>query len=44
MANSAERVQKELKRMKVVNNRENVFDVKTVDAHFVRQRESIYGK
>ena len=30
--------------MRVVNNIENVFDVKTVDAHFVRQRESRYGK
>ena len=31
---SADRVQKELKRMKVLNNRENVFD-KPVDTHFV---------
>ena len=39
---SAERVQKELRRMKVVNNRENVFD-KPVDTHFVRDN-SRYGK
>ena len=35
---SAERVQKELKRMKVVNNRDNVFDGRTVDTHFERER------
>ena len=39
---SAERVQKELRRMKVINNRENVFD-KPVDTHFVRDN-SRYGK
>ena len=39
---SAERVQKELRRIKVVNNRENVFD-KPVDTHFVRDN-SRYGK
>ena len=42
MIDSAERVQRELKRMKVVNNRENVFD-KPVDTHFVRDN-SRYGK
>ena len=44
MADSAERVQKELKRMKVVNNRENIWDVKLIDMHYVRERESRYGK
>ena len=39
---SAERVQRELKRMKVVNTRENVFD-KRVYTHFVRDN-SRYGK
>ena len=34
-ADSAERVQKELKRMKIVNNRENIWDVKLTDTHFV---------
>ena len=38
-ADSAERVQKELKRMKIVNNRENIWDVKLTDTHFVRERE-----
>merc|ERR1712082_28607 len=42
MRDSAERVQKELRRMKVMNNRENVFD-KPVDTHFVRDN-SRYGK
>ena len=37
-ADSAERVQKELKRMKIVNNRENIWDVKLTDTHFVRER------
>ena len=32
---TAERVQKELKRMKIVNNRENIWDVKLTDTHFV---------
>merc|ERR1712243_246654 len=41
---SAERVQKELKIMKIVNNRENIWDVKLTDTHFVRERESRYGK
>ena len=36
---SAEIVQKELKRMKIVNNRENIWDVKLTDAHFVRERD-----
>ena len=43
-ADSAERVQKELKRLKIVNNRENIWDVKLTDTHFVRERESRYGK
>ena len=38
-ADSAERVQKELKRMKVVNNRENIWVVKVTDTHFVKERE-----
>ena len=33
-ADSAERVQKELKRMKIVNNRENIWDVMLTDTHF----------
>ena len=43
-ADSAERVQKELKRMKIVNNRENIWDVKLTDTHFVcvREREQIW--
>merc|ERR1712120_33444 len=32
--NSAERVQKELRKMKLINNREKVFD-KTIEAHYV---------
>ena len=43
-ADSADRVQKELKRMKIVNNRENIWDVKLADTHFVRERGSRYGK
>merc|ERR1712112_560279 len=39
---SDERVQKELRRMKIVNNRENIWDVKLTDNHFVRERESRY--
>ena len=35
---SAEIVQKELKRIKIVNNRENIWDVKLTDTHFVRER------
>ena len=38
VADSAERVQKELKRMKIVNNRENIWDMKLTDTHFVRER------
>ena len=44
VADSAEIVQRELKRMKIVNNRENIWDVKLTDTHFVRERESRYGK
>ena len=40
--NSAEIVQKELRRMKVINNREKVFD-KTIEAHYVRDN-SRYGR
>merc|ERR1712089_27976 len=40
--NSSERVQKELRRMKVINNREKVFD-KPIDTHYVRDNSS-YGK
>merc|ERR1712002_169246 len=40
---SDERVQKELRRMKIVNNRQNIWDVKLTDTHFVRERESRYG-
>ena len=35
VADSAEIVQKELKRMKIVNKRENIWDVKLTDTHFV---------
>ena len=41
VADSAEIVQKELKRMNIVNNRENIWDVKLTDTHFVRERESL---
>ena len=34
---SSDKVQRELRRMKVVNNRDNVFDDKPVDMHFVNQ-------
>ena len=40
---SSDRVQRELRRMKVVNNRDNVFDDKPVDTHYVREN-SIYRK
>merc|ERR1712101_32147 len=40
--NSAERVQKENEEIKVINNREKVFD-KTIDTHYVRDN-SRYGK
>ena len=30
--------------MKSINNRENIWDVKLTDTHFVRERESRYGK
>ena len=39
VADSAEIVQNELKRMKMVNSRENIWDVKLTDTHFVRERE-----
>ena len=39
VADSAEIVQRELKRMKIVNNRENILDVKLTNTHFVRERE-----
>ena len=39
---SSERVQRELRRMKVVNNRDIVFNNKPVDTHYVR--ESRYEK
>ena len=42
VVDSAERVKKELKRIKLVNNRDSVFDGRAVDTHFVR--ESRYGK
>ena len=42
VTNSAEIVQEELRRMKVINNREKVFD-KTIDTHYVRDN-SRYGK
>ena len=28
--------------MKIVNNRENIWDVKLTDTHFVREREQIW--
>ena len=40
---SSQRVQRELRRMKVVNNRDNVLKNKTVDMHYVREN-SRYGK
>ena len=41
----AERVQKELKRMKIVNNRENLQKEKVTDTHYVnRERESRYSR
>merc|ERR1711873_204886 len=40
--NSAEIVQKELRRIKVINNREKVFD-KPIEAHYVRDN-SRYGR
>ena len=43
VADSAEIVQKELERMKIVN-RENIWDTKVTDTHFMRERESRYGK
>ena len=43
--NPAEKVQKELKRMKIVNNRENLWKEKVTDTYYVnRGKESIYGK
>ena len=43
--NPAERVQKELKRMKIVNNRESLWNEKVTDTHYVnRERESRYGR
>ena len=30
--------------MKIVNSRENIWDVKLTDTHFVRERESRYGR
>ena len=30
--------------MKIVNNRENIWDTKVTDTHFMRERESRYGK
>ena len=44
VTDSAERVQNVLKRMKIGNNRENIWDVKLIDTHYVRIGESIYGK
>ena len=44
VADSAEIVQKELKRMKIVNNRENIWNLKVTNTHFVRDRESLYGR
>ena len=38
VADSAVIVQRELKRMKIVNNRENIWDVKLTDTHFVREK------
>ena len=40
-SDSADRIQKEIKRMKVENNRENIWETKMTDTHFVR--ESRYG-
>ena len=30
--------------MKIMNNRENIWDVKLTETHFVLERESRYGK
>ena len=30
--------------MKIVNNRENIWDTKVTDTHFMREKESRYGK
>ena len=40
---SSEKVQKELRQMKVINNRDKVFDEKVVDTHYIRE-SSRYGK
>ena len=41
VTDSTEIVQKELKRMKIVNNRENLWKDKVTDTHFVnKERES----
>ena len=43
--NPVERVQKELKMIKIVNNRENLWKEKVTDTHYVnRERESRYGR
>ena len=30
--------------MKIINNRENIWDIKLTDTYFLRERESRYGK
>ena len=45
VGDKAERVRKELKRMKVVNNRENVWKDGVVDTNYIaRERESRYRR
>ena len=45
VTDSAEIVQKELKRMKIVNNRESLWKDKVTDTHYVnKERESRYGR
>ena len=38
VTDSADIVQKELKRMKVVNNRDNLWKDKVTETHFVKQK------
>ena len=45
VADPAERVQKELKRMNIVNNRESLWKEKVTDTYYVnRKEESRYGR
>ena len=44
VADSDEIVKEELKRIKIVNNKENIWDAEVTDTHFVRKRECRYGR